>query len=283
MIKNSGSVYMLNENNNVDGDMINRCGDYNNNDGAGGVLTHVRVGDCDQVLIDNFIFSHMYHSDIHVDAKIQCNVRAAAFSLIDDKHLELYKRRIENKYLYYYDKYGEIVAPSLNDLCTPSSSSSSCCHYYVQDAERVIACIKKLECSFDTVHHRRGNVLIFYPYLKQLRELLKLLKKTFVCCTKTIDNMQMYVSDTILHCLLFVEKLELMNKTIKVMNLFADNDTTTLYECNICKEVSNDKRFIKPKECCEFAICNACCVTLWKTATTHAKCPACRTSFKSLN
>lgn len=90
--------------------------------------------------------------------------------------------------------------------------------------------------------------------------------------------MQMYVNELISNCLLFIEKLETINKTVKVMNLFVDN--LVLYECNVCKEISTDERFLKPKECCEYAICNACCVNMWKTATTHAKCPACRTSYK---
>nr|AAA03634.1 early 10 kDa protein [Autographa californica nucleopolyhedrovirus] len=91
--------------------------------------------------------------------------------------------------------------------------------------------------------------------------------------------MQMYVNELISNCLLFIEKLETINKTVKVMNLFVDN--LVLYECNVCKEISTDERFLKPKEVVgEYAICNACCVNMWKTATTHAKCPACRTSYK---
>lgn len=225
-----------------------------------------------QVMIDNFIFSHLYNADIGVDVKVQYNVRRAAFRMVDDKHLEMYKRRIDNRFFLYYDRYSETVA--LNGL-----PSNMCCHYYIKDLERIISCIKELECSFNI--RDRGNVLIFYPYLKQLRCTSNILKESFACCLKLISDMQMYINDVISHCLLCVEKLELINKTIKVMNLFVDD--IILYECNICKEVSADERFLKPKECCEFSICNACCVTLWKTSATHAKCPACRTSFKSLN
>lgn len=51
-----------------------------------------------QVMIDNFVFFHMYTADIQIDAKVQCGVRSAAFAIIDDKHLEMYKYRIENKF-----------------------------------------------------------------------------------------------------------------------------------------------------------------------------------------
>ncbi|AGA16288.1 IE-0 protein [Thysanoplusia orichalcea nucleopolyhedrovirus] len=225
-----------------------------------------------QVMIDNFVFSHMYNADIHIDAKLQCSVRLAAFSIVDDKHYEIYKHRIENKFFHYYDQCGDVVRHD-------RLREDACCHHFVFDAERVIKCIKEIESAY--APQDRGNLIIFYPYLKQLREGLKLIQNSFVCCSKTINSMQMYINELISHCLLFIEKLETINKTVKVMNLFMDN--LILYECNVCKEVSTDERFLKPKECCEYAVCNACCVIMWKTATNHAKCPACRTSYKSLN
>nr|WRK23378.1 immediate early protein 0 [Bombyx mori nucleopolyhedrovirus]WRK24068.1 immediate early protein 0 [Bombyx mori nucleopolyhedrovirus] len=224
-----------------------------------------------QVMIDNFVFFHMYTADIQIDAKVQCGVRSAAFAIIDDKHLEMYKYRIENKFFYYYDQCADIAKPDrLPD------DDGACCHHFIFDAQRIIQCIKEIEGAYGV--RDRGNVIVFYPYLKQLRDALKLIKNSFACCFKIINSMQMYVNELISNCLLFIEKLETINKTVKVMNLFVDN--SVLYECNVCKEISTDERFLKPKECCEYAICNACCVAMWKTATTHAKCPACRTSYK---
>ncbi|USC25975.1 ie-0 [Palpita vitrealis nucleopolyhedrovirus] len=241
----------------------------------GGALSSCKqnadYADNQQVMIDNFIFLHMYNADIEIDAKLQCGVRSAAFSIIDDKHLELYKRRIDNKFFFYYDKCGDTV-----NFDRLPDDNNTCCHHFILDINCVIECVKQIESGFDL--HNRGNIIIFYPYLKQLREALKLLKKSFTCCLITLDAMQIYVNELISNCLLYIEKLESINKTVKVMNLFVDE--SVLYECNVCKEVSTDKRFLKLKECCEYAICNACCVAMWKSATTHAKCPACRTSYK---
>lgn len=221
-----------------------------------------------KVMDFNFIFSHMYSPDLLVDAKVQCQVRAAAFALIDDKHLDLYKRRIENVFFRYYDRCDNAVMP--NQL----PDNEGCCHHFVSDASRVIECIKAIESANAGV-----NSIVLLPYLKQLQILLKLLGDSFTCCTKTIGELQMYVQDLLSHCLVYADKIEAVGHTLQVMNLFLES--TTLYECDLCKEASADPRFLKPKECCQYSICNACCVALWKTASTHAKCPACSTSFKS--
>lgn len=88
----------------------------------------------------------------------------------------------------------------------------------------------------------------------------------------------MYVNELILNCLLFIEKLEIINKIVKVMNLFVDN--LVLYECNVCKEIFMDERFLKLKECCEYVICNVCCVNMWKMVIMYVKCLVCRILYK---
>ncbi|AKN80951.1 IE-0 [Lonomia obliqua multiple nucleopolyhedrovirus] len=240
------------------------------NDDGGGTCD----GILNQVLVDNFIFSHMYNSTMHVDLNAQSNIRIAGFNVIDDKHLELYKERIRNKYLLYYDKYEKLAMfPS---VVLPSENG--CCHNYVKELEQVVSCIKQLELSFDA--NERGNILIFYPYLKQLCVTIDMLKKSFKCCTNLLNNLGVYINNIITNCLLYIEKVKAINKSIQVINVFVDD--SAIYECNICKEISTDERFLKPKECCEFVMCNSCCVQLWKMANTHAKCPACNTSFKSI-
>lgn len=210
----------------------------------------------------------MYNADILTDTKMQAGVRAAAFALIDDKHFELYRRRIENDFFRYRDQ------------CDDSTTSAHlpkdcCCHHFIGDAVRIIDCVKKM----DVIHNGNVNVIVLLPYLKQLQAALALLHDAFACCSNTINGLQMYVQELVLHCLQCADKIETANRTLQVMSLFLD--TNVLYECDLCKEASTDRRFLKPKECCQYALCNACCVTLWKTANTHAKCPACSTSFKS--
>ncbi|AGR57053.1 IE-0 [Choristoneura rosaceana nucleopolyhedrovirus] len=215
----------------------------------------------------NFIFAHMYCADILVDAKAQAGVRAAAFGIIDDKHFELYKRQIENKFFRYRDRSDDACPQRLPD-------DAGCCHHFVSDAARVIECVKSVETA-----SAGENVIVLLPYLKQLQVALKILGDAFACCAKVINGLQIYVQDLLSHCLLCADKIEAANRTLQVMQLFLD--TGSLYECDLCKETSTDARFLKPKECCEYSLCNACCVILWKTASTHAKCPACSTSFKS--
>ncbi|AOT85486.1 ie0 [Cyclophragma undans nucleopolyhedrovirus] len=233
-----------------------------------------------QVIIDNFIFAHLYTADIQVDAKAQSDVRAAAYTAIDDKHFELYKKRISNKFFVYNDKYSGVIAAAAADdtalVDLVDDNGNGCCHYYVDDLDRIVCSMKELERGLSGI-----SVLVLYPYSKQLRDAVKQLKSLFPCCIASLDSMQIYINNIVSHCLLCIEKLEGINRTVKVMNVFTDDASVVLYECNICKETSTDERFLKPKECCEFVMCNACCVKLWKTAATHAKCPACRTSFKS--
>ncbi|AAK85687.1 IE0 [Epiphyas postvittana nucleopolyhedrovirus] len=216
----------------------------------------------------NFVFAHMYCADILVDSKVHRDVRGAAFVLLDDKHFELYKRRIENNFFRYYDPCDDMAFPKHllnNDVC---------CHHFINDAVCVVECVKSVEKASVGV-----DIIVLLPYLKQLQLILKMLNDAFVCCEKSLGRLQMYVNELLSHCLLCAEKIEAASRTLQVMSLFVN--TGTLYECNLCKEISTDKRFLKPKECCQYSICNACCVTLWKTASTHAKCPACNTSFKS--
>ena len=44
-----------------------------------------------QVMIDNFVFFHMYNADIQIDAKLQCGVRSAAFAASRQKCYSLEK------------------------------------------------------------------------------------------------------------------------------------------------------------------------------------------------
>ncbi|ALR71556.1 immediate early protein 0 [Anticarsia gemmatalis multiple nucleopolyhedrovirus] len=232
------------------------------------VLDRSDLCEANKVMDFNFVFAHMYCADILVDAKVHRNVRAAAFSLLDDKHFELFKRRIDNKFFCYYDRCDDVTFPKhLLD-------NDACCHHFINDAMRVVECVKSVETVSAGV-----NVIVLLPYLKQLQTALKMLGDAFKCCAKTINGLLLYVNDLLSHCLLCADKIQAATRTLQVMNLFLDTDT--LYECDLCKEISTDQRFIKPKECCQYTICNACCVTLWKTASTHAKCPACNTSFKS--
>ncbi|QDL57015.1 IE-0 [Dione juno nucleopolyhedrovirus] len=217
----------------------------------------------------NFIFAHMHCADITVDGRVQADVRAAAFNLIDDKHLKLFKRRIENDFFRYCDQTAsQPVAKQL------PNAEEQCCHHFVNDAERVVECVKSVEAHCGGV-----NIIVLLPYVKQLQAAFKVLGEMFTCCGKKIAGLQMYVQDLLSHCLMCADKIEAANRTLQVMNLFLDSGA--LYECDLCKEVSTDSRFLTPKECCQYALCNACCVQLWKTANTHAKCPACSTSFKS--
>ena len=224
--------------------------------------------EANKVMDFNFVFAHMYCADILVDAKVHRNVRAAAFSLLDDKHFELFKCRIDNKFFCYYDRCDDATFPK------HLLGNDACCHHFINDAIRVVECVKSVEAISAGV-----NVIVLLPYLKQLQTALKMLSDTFVCCAKAINGLILYVNDLLSHCLLCADKIQAATRTLQVMNLFLDTDT--FYECDLCKEVSTDKRFLKTKECCQYAICNACCVTLWKMASTHAKCPACNTSFKS--
>ncbi|ABF50258.1 ie-0 [Antheraea pernyi nucleopolyhedrovirus] len=219
-----------------------------------------------KVMNFNFAFAHMYCADLTADTKAQRGVRAAAFALLDDKHLKLYKRRIENKLLRYYDRSDDASLPQR------LPEDDGCCHHFVNDAERVVECVKSVEAASAGV-----NVVVLLPYLKQLQIVLKMLFDAFACCSKTINGLQMYVHDLLSHCLLCADKIEAANRALQVINLFLDSP---LYECDLCKEASADKRFLTRKDCCAYALCNACCVALWKASVTHAKCPACSTSFK---
>lgn len=247
-------------------------GNYEFNDRPHYVLNENCGGDdAAECITKNFIFSHMYNSDLHTDAKFQQDIQTAAFNLIDDKHLELYKLRIKNSFFQLYNSSNNC------NIVDDAMPKNVCCHHYIVEMQQIVTCIKELEKFFE-MRNNRNNVLVFYPYLKQLNGSAQVLKKTFVCCLVLIENMQTYINEVVSHCLLCIQKLKLLQQTVEVMNLFAEK--TILYECDVCKEVSTDKRFLKPKECCEFSICNACVVKLWKMATTHAKCPACRMSFK---
>ncbi|AKR14094.1 immediate early gene 0 [Dasychira pudibunda nucleopolyhedrovirus] len=223
-----------------------------------------------KVMDFNFIFAHMYCADMSTDGKLQAGVRAAAFGIVDDKHFELYKRRIENALFRYRDQYDGNAAPPAR-----LSDNGDCCHHFVRDAARVVESIKSVEATSVGI-----NVIVLLPYLKQLQIALKMLSDAFACCAKTIGGLQMYVQDLLSHCLLYADKVEAAGRALQVMNLFL-NSGGPLYECDLCKEASADPRFLKPKECCQYSLCYACCVALWKTASTHAKCPACSTSFKS--
>lgn len=225
----------------------------------------------DQLILKNFIFSHMYTVDLHIDSRAQCNIRTSAFSIIDENHLELFSKRICNKFFIYHDKF------DFNGTVSKKLPSDTCCHQYISDLSNIVACIKRLESLYQH-NNKQGNVLIFYPYLKQLRDSIDILKDEFSCCKILLNELQLYINNLIAHCLILIEKIDNLNKSFKVINIFLDNNA--IYECNICREISTDERFLKVKECCEFAICNACCVQLWKTASIHAKCPACKTSFK---
>lgn len=215
----------------------------------------------EKVMNFNFIFSHMYCDDISIDAKVQDGVRAAAFALIDDRHFELYKCRINNFFRYRDD--GDIA-----------HLPEGCCHHFVDEAARVIDCVKNVETNIMGM-----NIIVLLPYLKQLQVSLKILGDTFGCCNKVMTELQMYVYDLMSHCLLCADKIKATSRTLQVMNVFLD--TSVLYECDLCKEASLDSRFLTPKECCQYSLCNVCCVKLWKNASTHAKCPSCSTSFKS--
>ncbi|AAP29909.1 immediate early gene 0 [Choristoneura fumiferana multiple nucleopolyhedrovirus] len=231
--------------------------------------SYIESCEINKVMDINFIFDHMYCDDILVDAKAQAGVRTAAFAMIDAKHIELYKRRIENGFFRYRDRCDNASA-----LPQRLPVDEGCCHHFVSDAARVIECVKSVETA--SAGH---NVVVLLPYLKQLQVALKVLSDAFACCAKVISGLQLYVQDLLSHCLLCAEKIEAAGRTLQMINLFLD--TNSLYECDLCKEASTDARFLKPKECCQYSLCNACCVILWKTATTHAKCPACSTSFKS--
>jgi hypothetical protein len=197
--------------------------------------------------------------------------------------LELYNKRISNKILIYRDNTENSNSKNnTNDDANNKDliiANDTCCHHYVQEVQWVIECIKKIENSLCCTG-RASSVLIFYPYLKQMRNVLLVLKQNFNCCITTIEKMQTYVNNVVSHCLLCMEQLKSVVKSLYVMNVFMVDDIV-IYECDVCKEMSNDVRFLKPKECCDFSLCNGCCVKMWKTASTHAKCPACRTSFKS--
>lgn len=223
------------------------------------------LSETSKVMDFNFIFAHMYCADILVDARVQAGVRAAAFALVDDKHLELYKRRIENRFLRYRDRNDE-APPKLPD-------DEGCCHHFIGDAARVVECVKGVEAASVGV-----NVVVLLPYLKQLQGALKMLADSFACCAKVVSGLQMYVQDLLSQCLQCADRIEAAGRTWQVMSLFVD--TAALYECDLCKEASNDPRFLKAKDCCQYALCNACCVALWRAASPHAKCPACSTSFK---
>jgi hypothetical protein len=232
---------------------------------------HEAALNTDQIVLNSFIFSHMYTPDLHADSRAQCNLRTLAFGMIDDKHLELFNKRISNKFFNYTDKFG------LNGPVYKKLPSDTCCHQYISDLTNIITCIKRLE-ALNQHNSKQINILIFYPFVKQLREKMDILINEFSCCKSLLNELLSYTNNLIAHCLIFVEKLDNLQKSFKVLHIFFDN--TVVYECNICREFSSDQRFLKAQECCEFAICNACCVQLWKTAPIHAKCPSCNTSFK---
>ncbi|UZE89706.1 exon0 [Parapoynx stagnalis nucleopolyhedrovirus] len=238
----------------------------------GDISCYAPVQKTDQVMLSTFIFSHMYTPDLKVDLKAQANIRMLAFNMIDDKHVELFEKKIIKFFVYFDTNISSDAAAIYKQI-----PNDTCCHQYVSDANNIVMCIKKLERSFEQ-DDKQSNILIFFPYLKQLRDTVDVLKNEFKCCKVILNDLQAYITNLIAHCLLFVEKFENLYKTFKVINVFLDN--SVVYECNICRETSTDNRFLKVKECCEFAICNACCVQLWKNTNTRAKCPACKTSFK---
>jgi Baculovirus immediate-early protein (IE-0) len=242
-------------------------------DGDSSCYASVSHHKTDQVMLNTFIFSPMYTPDLQVDVKAQSNIRMLAFNMIDEKHVELFGKKII-KFFIYFDIHNNINGDVPFYKHIPDDT---CCHQYVSDANNIVTCIKKLERSFEQ-EDKQSNVLIFFPYLKQLRDIVDVLRNEFKCCKIILNDLQSYITNLIAHCLLFVEKFENLYKTFQVINIFLDN--STVYECNICRESSTDLRFLKVKECCEFAICNACCVQLWKNTNTRAKCPACKTSFK---
>ncbi|AGE89862.1 IE-0 [Spodoptera littoralis nucleopolyhedrovirus] len=220
----------------------------------------------DHQVLSNFILNGMYSEDLKVNLKAQYNVKLAAFRIIEHKYGEL-------KDICGIDKtsplhYGE-------DETVVLCGEDKCYHSLIAE----IADLSKIiEDLYDASPVYRLNYFIFVPYVKRLLQIICMFTND-VCCKRSVRSTIARLETCLKRGNEKLESVRRLNKTLCVMSVFLQQ---TVYECNICKDVSHDERFLKPDECCGFRICNLCYANLWKFSNTphNPVCPVCKTSYR---
>nr|AAU29550.1 immediate early protein 0 [Spodoptera litura MNPV] len=218
----------------------------------------------DHQVLSNFMLNGMYSDDLKVNLKAQYNVKLAAFRIVEHKYNEDHSGLDKTSPLYYGEDENVV-------LC----GEDKCYHDLIAETADLSKIIEDL---YDASPVYRLNYFIFVPYVKRLLQIICMFTND-VCCKRSVRSTIARLETCLKRGNEKLESVRRLNKTLNVMSVFLEQN---VYECNICKDVSNDERFLKPDECCGFRICNLCYANLWKFSNTphNPVCPVCKTSYR---
>ncbi|QHB21673.1 ie-0 [Artaxa digramma nucleopolyhedrovirus] len=204
--------------------------------------------------------------DVRLNIAKQSNIKMEAFNLVDRYYKRAYDAPID-KHLRMREFENEIVI-SKDDVCV---------HYLIAQIHAVVNVIKTM-CEGSVFKH---NSFIFLPYCRQLKAILNYFVNDY-CCASSIKSSIKMLDDLIGESLMCLDAIKLLNDCVQIMMVFSD-EKLPVYECNICGNVSNEKCFLKPDECCGYKICGMCYAQLWQHCNLYPVCPVCKTSFNSVS
>nr|WUR10836.1 ie0 [Calliteara abietis nucleopolyhedrovirus] len=200
--------------------------------------------------------------DSLINAKIHFNIKNEAFKVLQLHYMQTYNTDIDSNLIF---------KESIDEV---SVSRDSCTHYLISKIAEIVNVLKMLE----TMPKFKHNMYVFMPYCRQLKTILSFFRNDY-CCKKKVAAQLNALQDLMETCELYFNTIRALQVRLHVMMVF---DEPELYECYICHETSQEKRFLKPSECCGFNICGMCYAQLWQHSTLYPVCPVCKTSFKTV-
>ncbi|ACO53464.1 ie-0 [Euproctis pseudoconspersa nucleopolyhedrovirus] len=228
-----------------------------------------------QVIVNNFVLPNSLNKkeisnsskdcdvfEVRLDLKKQQNIKQTAFELVD----KYYKREHNvsiNPMLRFRESDGEIALPK-----------NACTHHLIAEAHGVVEVMRKM-CEQPIIIH---NAFVLLPYCRQLKIILNKFSNDY-CCASLIESSFLKLNAIIADSLNRLEAIKTLHDRVQIMLVFADDKP--IYECNICRNVSNEEYFLKPDECCGYRICGMCYAKLWQHCKLYPVCPVCKTSFAS--
>lgn len=202
-------------------------------------------------------------NDLLYNAKKQFDIKMQAFNVLDYYYRQNYNTAIDDS-LRYHDNDKLIIAPI-----------DRCLHHLI---EKIVKITKVLGDLANDVKFRY-NMYIFVPYIKQMKNILKLFVNDY-CCNELVNKTMLSLSSMIDNSENLFSVVNAINKRARMMLVFTEPE---LYFCNICNNTSAEKHFIKASRCCGYEMCNPCYAKLWEFSSLYPLCPVCKTSFKTSN
>jgi Baculovirus immediate-early protein (IE-0) len=198
-------------------------------------------------------------ADFTVNAKAQHRIKMSAFTMAANAFVDQFGVSIEpGSLLYLKETLDEVVVPE-----------NVCNHALIGQVARMVQVLLRLQTAHAHVF------FVFLPYLKQLKRVMDFFRND-ACCRRAVRANTASLDAMLADGLKALAVVECLDTCVRGMGVFADRPVV---ECNICRDMFAEERYMKPDECCGYRICYSCYANLWRHCSVYPVCPVCKTSF----